>query len=207
MSQIFRRLPTAAARRLLASSSSSSSAGGSGVVAAHWPEGLLQAHAGKRPTAVSAPLASELLYEVGWQSRHNFLDVRSESLFAAGHVRGAYNVPLEPQTTFVARAEAAVEKIRLDQPAAQHLARASLPRVSEGVVESDDDDGTTAMKMRLVIGGDDTSSLAFTATASLLSAGFTNAVCMDVGFDAWKAMGLPCEGVDVDADEFQDSTF
>ena len=201
-----RTAPVFAAIRRRAISSSSSS--GSGVVAAAWPEGLLQSHQGKRPTAVSARLASELLYEVGWQSRHSCIDVRPTAEFVAGRARGAYNVPLEPYADFVTRAAHVIEQIHLDLPAAQHLARASLPKpsVGSGTDDSNDDDATAPHKSRLVITGDDTSSLAFSATAALLSAGYTNAVCLEVGFGAWREMGLPCDS-DFETDEFPDSTF
>ena len=193
---LLRATARTSSRRLLSSSSSSDA--GSGVIAAHWPEGLLQAHQGNSPTTVSAQLASELLYEVGWQSRHTFLDVRPAAIFASGHARGAYNVPFEPIDSFVARAAETVEQIMLDKPPAHHVASASLPH---------GEDSSTPMRMRLVIGGDDTSSLAFAATAACLEAGYVNAVCLEVGFDAWREMGHPCALIDADEDDFQDSTF
>jgi rhodanese-related sulfurtransferase len=174
----------------------------SGVVAGNWPEGLLQDAQGRKPTAVDAALAEELLYEVGWQSRHSIVDVRSIESFSAGCVRGASNVPFEPQETFLERAEATVARIQRDQPPAQHLALASLPLRGTGMAGDE-----SSKLLRLIVGGDDTSSAAFSACHILLQAGYKNAVMLAVGFDEWKRLGLPCDAVESKDDEFPDSTF
>ena len=177
----------------------------SGVIAALWPEGLLQESGGKSPTSIQPNLAEELLFEVGWQARHACIDVRAAEDFAHGRVRGAHSVPYAPASTFEERAMAALAKIHREQPAAQHLARASLPRGEGG--DGDGDDLGSAKLVRLIIGGDDTSSLAFTATKVLLDSGFKNVLTLAVGFEEWKKQGLPCESDLEEDDEFPDSTF
>ena len=186
----------------------SSSSLPSGVIAASWPEGLLQESGGKSPTTVAANLAEELLFEVGWQSRHSFIDVRSAEAFAAGRVRGAHSVPFEPAESFEQRAVEAIEKLHREQPPAQHLARASLPRgEAEAAAQDGGDDIESSKLVRLIIGGDDTSSLAFSATKVLLGYGFKNVLALSVGFEEWRKLGLPCELDLEDDDEFPDSTF
>lgn len=72
-----------------------------------WPRGLLGGSGGA-PTALPPGLAAELLYEVGWHSRHVLLDVRPAVAFASARPRGALSVPLLPVDTLVERAAAAV---------------------------------------------------------------------------------------------------
>ena len=206
----------------------------SGVIAAQWPEGLLQESGGKAPTSIHANLAEEcvnlivfqviprqgrnresdhcsfesrpcrLLFEVGWQSRHSMLDVRHADDFRHGRVRGALSVPYEPASTFEERATVAIKKLHLEQPPAQHLAQASLPRAEEDGV--DDDVGSVKLA-RLIICGDEASSLALTATKTLLDSNFKNVLALAIGFEDWKRQGLPCEIVLDGDDEFPDSTF
>jgi len=42
---------------------------------------------------VPVELAHDLLYEVGWESRHVYVDTRDPETFARGRPRGAVNVP------------------------------------------------------------------------------------------------------------------
>ena len=170
-----------------------------GVIASAWPRGLLQEKEGQRPTNVSLNLAVDLLFEVGWQSRHSLLDVRTADLFAAGRARGAHNVPYEPAATFKARASEMIEQIYLARPPAQHLSFATQPR---GDADEEPDSPKFA---KLIVMGDDESSLALTATAELLSSGYTNAVACEAGFAQWQQNGLPCELLE--EDELPDSTF
>ena len=183
---------------------SSRSRGASGVVAANWPEGLLQDSGGRKPTAVDVALAEELLYEVGWQARHSFLDVRPATAYTAGRVRGAHNVPFQPEGTFMARAEAVIAQIHRDQPPAQYLARASLPRGEKVGAGQADEDLESPRLLRLIVGGDRTA--AFSACEVLLQAGFKNTLTLAVGFDEWKRLGLPCDDTESE-DDFPDSTF
>ena len=175
----------------------------SGVVGAKWPDGLLQDSGGKRPTFVNASLADELLFEVGWQSRHALLDVRPAKLFSGGRIRGAFSVPYDPAASFVERAARVVEQIHLDQPPAQHLAKASIPRAEAQA----NDDEMSAKLVRLIVCGDDSSSIAFNATDALLRQGYHNALALDIGFDGWAERGFPCDSDQSDGDEFPDSTF
>lgn len=70
-----------------------------------WPKGLLQPALGM--AKVPPDIASELLYEVGWNARHRYVDVRQ--IQSGGAVRGAIHTPLLPEPhTFLARAEAAL---------------------------------------------------------------------------------------------------
>ena len=181
----------------------------SGVIASAWPRGLLQDAGGKRPTTIALPIAEELLYEVGWQSRHALLDVRRAEAFARGRPRGAVSVPYEDEdgTTFVERTDAVITQMVLERPAAHHLALASQPRgdgaTRRPAAPMDEDDRRLS---KLIVLGDDTSSLALTATAELLAAGFENTVALEAGFDEWSKRGLPCDALTSD-DEVPDSTF
>ena len=45
-------------------------------------------------TAIVPPdVAHDLCHEVGWESRHSFVDVRAEDVFARGRPKGAINAP------------------------------------------------------------------------------------------------------------------
>ena len=47
------------------------------------------------PKAALVPpdVAHDLCHEVGWESRHSFVDVRAEDVFARGRPKGAINAP------------------------------------------------------------------------------------------------------------------
>ena len=50
-------------------------------------------------TAIIPPdVAHDLCHEVGWESRHTFVDVRAEDVFARGRPKGAINTPFENGT-------------------------------------------------------------------------------------------------------------
>jgi rhodanese-related sulfurtransferase len=174
------------------------------VIASAWPRGLLQAHQGKKPTVIAASLAEELCYEVGWQARHAMIDVRTADHFARSRARGAHSVPYEPAVSFLERAEAAVSRLHIARPPAQHLALASQTERDARTLADNED---TPRLIRLVVAGDGDTSLALVATADLLAAGFTNAVALDVGIDDWVRQGRPLElGESEDPDDFPDST-
>jgi len=78
-----------------------------------WPRGLLSGD-GQAPTPLAPALVAELMYEVGWQSRHRMVDVRRAEDFNSVRPHGAHNVPLEPIDSFVTRA---VNELRLDPDA------------------------------------------------------------------------------------------
>ena len=62
------------------------------AVAAHEPPPPSAAEAPQ--TALVPPdVAHDLCHEVGWESRHSFVDVRSADAFARGRPKGAVNVP------------------------------------------------------------------------------------------------------------------
>lgn len=153
-------------------------------------------------TSVPAPRLSRI-YEVGWQSRHSFVDVRPAEQYDTGRVRGSYSVPLEPSGTFLERAEAAIVQIHHEQPPAQHLARSSVPRAE---TPTGNDDFESPKMVRLIVGGDDTSSAAFSACQALLQGGYKNTLALAVGFDEWKRLGLPCDDL-LDDEGLPDSTF
>ena len=52
------------------------------------------------PKAALVPpdVAHDLCHEVGWESRHTFVDVRAEDVFARGRPKGAINTPFENGT-------------------------------------------------------------------------------------------------------------
>ena len=62
------------------------------AVAANRPPPQQTAEAPK--TALVPPdVAPDLCHEVGWESRHSFVDVRAEDVFARGRPKGAINAP------------------------------------------------------------------------------------------------------------------
>uniref|UniRef100_A0A7S4F1D9 Rhodanese domain-containing protein n=1 Tax=Chrysotila carterae TaxID=13221 RepID=A0A7S4F1D9_CHRCT len=138
---------------------------------AAWPEGLLSGEgaAEQGGTPIPAHFASELLFEVGWQSRHCFLDIRSADAFGAGRVRGALNVPFEPETTFLARAGAALDRLHHPNPPGK--------------------------KARVIVGFGEHADA---AAAVLLRAGYANTVRLEGGFEAWREVGFACEDGDSD---------
>ena len=48
-----------------------------------------------RAALVPPDVAHDLCHEVGWESRHSFVDVRASEAFARGRPRGAINAPFE----------------------------------------------------------------------------------------------------------------
>ena len=46
-----------------------------------------------RAALVPPDVAHDLCHEVGWESRHTFVDVRAEDVFARGRPKGAINAP------------------------------------------------------------------------------------------------------------------
>ena len=68
-----------------------------------WPAGMSRVRRGRIAMLPPAPI-HELLFEVGWCSRHKMVDVRSAP---SGGVPSALSVPFEPANTFVTRARAA----------------------------------------------------------------------------------------------------
>lgn len=56
----------------------------------------------ERLAAVPCEVASELLYEVGWESRHVYVDVRDAAAFGRGRPKGAINVPFHTDDAFAA---------------------------------------------------------------------------------------------------------
>ena len=123
--------------------------------------------------------ASELLFEVGWQARHVFVDLRPDEKYQDGRVRSALSLPFEPQATF-------------KQRATDLLNRLPYPH----------DSGSAA---RVIFGWD---ANAAKAAAQMRDAGFPNAVHVASDFESWRAAGLPCDdSAGAGLDDFADSTF
>ena len=51
-----------------------------------------------RAALVPPDVAHDLCHEVGWESRHTFVDVRPKEVYGRGRPRGAVNVPFENGT-------------------------------------------------------------------------------------------------------------
>ena len=51
-----------------------------------------------RTALVPPDVAHDLCHEVGWESRHSFVDVRGSEAFARGRPKGAVNAPFENGT-------------------------------------------------------------------------------------------------------------
>jgi len=135
---------------------------------------------------VPPDIASELLYEVGWNARHRYVDVRQ--IQSGGAVRGALHTPLLPEPhTFLARAAAALYVSE----------RSALGGSNEDLTES-----------RIIVGceGEEAED-ARTAITMLQAAGYANSVLLEGGFERWRLEGYPCEAADGTDDEPPDSTF
>ena len=149
-----------------------------------WPDGLLGGNPEDGPVVLHPILVSELLYDVGWHARHQFIDVRTPEAFASGRVMGARNVTWEhDDASFVERVEVSL---------------ASSRRAGEDPLERD---------VRLVVGGAGGVDAAEVQAAgvALLRAGFVNAVTLDGGFARWQAENLSEDRPD--DEELPDSTF
>ncbi|KAJ8614583.1 hypothetical protein CTAYLR_004957 [Chrysophaeum taylorii] len=66
----------------------------------------------KALAVVPAEIAYELVHEVGWESRHQFVDVRSATAFARGRPKAAINVPFSTSDLF----EDAAKALERDPP-------------------------------------------------------------------------------------------
>lgn len=140
---------------------------------ADWIPGLLKP--GTDDVARLSPdLAAELLFEVGWNARHRYLDVRQAA--DGGTVRGAIRCPYLPEPhTFEARAAAA-----LYEPQRSALGGGGDdPRLARIIVGCD---------------GSEDAEDAAAAAALLHGAGYVNAVVLDGGFARWRMEGFPTEG-------------
>ena len=67
------------------------------AVAANQPPPQQTAEAPKA-ALVPPDVAHDLCHEVGWESRHTFVDVRPKEVYGRGRPRGAVNVPFENGT-------------------------------------------------------------------------------------------------------------
>lgn len=120
---------------------------------------------------VPPDLAEELLYEVGWNARHRFLDVRAAQ--TGGAVRGAIHVPLLPEVhSFEARAMAA-----LHEPNRSRLGGSEDLKAARIIVGCEDDDAEDAKA----------------AAVRLKNAGFLNTVLLEGGFNRWRSGGHPLD--------------
>jgi hypothetical protein len=78
-----------------------------------WPVGLISNNGTAEPTVIPPDFASELVYEVGWQSLHTFIDVRPAA--SAPIAARAVRVPLgEGGVDFVRRLTEVLEEPSLE---------------------------------------------------------------------------------------------
>eukprot|EP00964_Phaeocystis_antarctica_P114479 scaffold78441_cov63-Phaeocystis_antarctica.AAC.2 len=78
-----------------------------------WPVGLISNNGTAEPTVIPPDFASELVYEVGWQSLHTFIDVRPDA--SAPLAARAVRVPLgEGGVDFVRRLTEVLEEPSLE---------------------------------------------------------------------------------------------
>lgn len=111
-------------------------------------------------------MAAELLFEVGWNARHRYLDVREHA--DGGKVPGALHCPFLPEAhSFEARAS---DALRGDG--------GGIPKAARVIVGCD---------------GSEDSEDAQAAVTILQRAGYVNAVVLDGGFERWCTEGLPVE--------------
>eukprot|EP00854_Cymbomonas_tetramitiformis_P007098 gene7098-8468_t len=126
--------------------------------------------------------AFELMHEVGWESRHTYLDVRTP---------GAVNVPLMVKTAKGAPKETG----DLGIPTGGLRMLPNLDFVLEVRKEF-------TLERQLIVGSADKSRRALAAVKLLEENGYTNAIAMMNGHKGWVAADLPMEGDDVDDDDF-----
>ena len=82
---------------------------GSPAAPSAWPVGLISNNGTAEPTVIPPDFASELVYEVGWQSLHTFIDVRPDA--SAPLAARAVRVPLgEGGVDFVRRLTEVLEE-------------------------------------------------------------------------------------------------
>ena len=78
-----------------------------------WPPGMLSNNGAAEPTVIPPDFANELVYEVGWQTLHTFIDVRSDA--SAPLAARAVRVPLnEGGADFVRRLKEALDEPSLE---------------------------------------------------------------------------------------------
>ena len=141
-------------------------AGPGAKVNAEWIPGLLKSPAGGTPARLAPGMAAELLFEVGWNARHRYLDVREHA--DGGKVPGALHCPFLPEAhSFEARAS---DALRGDG--------GGIPKAARVIVGCD---------------GSEDSEDAQAAVTILQRAGYVNAVVLDGGFERWRTEGLPVE--------------
>ena len=141
-------------------------AGPGAKVNAEWIPGLLKSPAGGTPARLAPGMAAELLFEVGWNARHRYLDVREHA--DGGKVPGALHCPFLPEAhSFEARAS---DALRGDG--------GGIPKAARVIVGCD---------------GSEDSEDAQAAVTILQRAGYVNAVVLDGGFERWLTEGLPVE--------------
>ena len=86
---------------------------GSPAAPSAWPVGLISHNGTAEPTVIPPDFASELVYEVGWQSLHTFIDVRHDA--SAPIAARAVRVPLgEGGVDFVRRLRDVLEEPSLE---------------------------------------------------------------------------------------------
>ncbi|KAK3260216.1 hypothetical protein CYMTET_30815 [Cymbomonas tetramitiformis] len=135
--------------------------------------------------------AFELMHEVGWESRHTYLDVRTPEEFARSRPKGAVNVPLMVKTAKGAPKETG----DLGIPTGGLRMLPNLDFVLEVRKEF-------TLERQLIVGSADKSRRALAAVKLLEENGYTNAIAMMNGHKGWVAADLPMEGDDVDDDDF-----
>jgi len=139
---------------------------GAKVNAEWWHVGTDTWTAGGTPARLAPGMAAELLFEVGWNARHRYLDVREHA--DGGKVPGALHCPFLPEAhSFEARAS---DALRSDG--------GGLPKAARVIVGCD---------------GSEDSEDAQAAVTILQRAGYVNAVVLDGGFERWRTEGLPVE--------------
>ena len=136
---------------------------GSPAAPSAWPVGLISNNGTAEPTVIPPEFASELVYEVGWQSLHTFIDVRPADASAPIAAR-AVRVPLgEGGVDFVRRLTEVLGE----------------PSIEARVVLADAEGAE---------GG-----AAYEAALDLQEAGFVNSVVVRGGMKEWQEGGFAME--------------
>jgi len=136
----------------------------------------------QQPKALLPPeVAAELMYEVGWESRHRYLDVRTPEEFAKGRPEGAVNVP------YMLKSSAAEAGTSLGSLKPGGLRMRENPDFLEQVLQHFPPD------TRLIVGSENKGRRASLAVSLLEKQGYSHVLTMDGGQRAWAKQELPVE--------------
>lgn len=154
-----------------------------------WPAAVVWLRSYSTQVAkVDPDTAADLLYEVGWESRHTFLDVRTPQEFRKARVRGALNFPLLLPTDAAAGSSASEQEGEAPlvlKDGTQLVRNTSWLSQVQAALPADS---------RLIVGSANAASKrAETAVQQLQGCGYQFVLQMTEGMAGWAERELPME--------------